>query len=297
MAYFGGENTYVSWSRLDRHSLIILSLLLLCIVALSVVLIMRPAGSGSSTSSAISAVVENKSFSEAGATREVFVAAQTIQPGRKLSESLFDRKSIAVSDIKDIEDRIISDPTEFVGGYSTSVIVANTPLVRDSVTRMAPTNVITAKIPEGFRAVSIPVDAESAVEGWARPGAKVDVVWTTDNRGKQIVTTIVENAEVLSAEQSTESSSGPVGKDMPKHITLLVSAKDAQKIQLAKSAGTLSLNLRGDSDSRQTGSDTISLDGLIKNRDLRALAEDQGEVKVDGKKFTLRAGELVRKTD
>lgn len=115
------------------------------------------------------------------------------------------------------------------------------------VSSVRPITVITSTIPEGFRAVTIPVDQTTGVEGWAKPGVKVDVVLVTTTAGRSEAGTIVCNAKVVSAGGSSvtgpNETAGPVST-----VTLLVSQDDAVTIQLAQTMGKLSLSLRGDTD-------------------------------------------------
>lgn len=180
---------------------------------------------------------------------DVLVPVQNIEAGKKLELSMFRKEKrpkvgLPLSVIRDFE--------EVKGFYARSLMTSDMPIVRDLITQVRPTNEITTKIPEGYRAVTIRVNAESGVEGWARANARVDVVWTTTVNGQQTLSTIVQNARVLSAAQSLKSNvlEGDTEKGMqiPTTVTLLVSARDSQKIQLAQTSGSLSLSLRGDND-------------------------------------------------
>ena len=142
------------------------------------------------------------------------------------------------------------------------------------------------------------MDATSAVEGWARPGARVDIVWTTQNRGKQAVITIVQNAKILSAESLTQSQVEQTGKSIaiPSTVTMLVTAQDAKKIQLARTSGTLSLTLRGDNDlGKSEMGGTITFDDLLGTTE-RTVDENpniQGTIKIGGVEYKLIDGKMV----
>ncbi|NMC61904.1 MAG: Flp pilus assembly protein CpaB [SAR324 cluster bacterium] len=189
---------------------------------------------------------------------------------------------------------MIRDLSSIRNQYASTQLSADTVVLKEQLSTTSPINVITSRIPEGFRAVSIPVDAESGVEGWARPGARVDVVWSTEHRGRKLVTTIVENAEVLSAERSTETDTATqMGQPLPSHITLLVSLKDAQRIHLAKASGALSLNLRGDTDNQSGTVETISMEKLLKPIVSKDIGEIQGKVTLNGEEFVFAEGKLI----
>ncbi|MCB0352422.1 MAG: Flp pilus assembly protein CpaB [Bdellovibrionales bacterium] len=226
---------------------------------------------------------------------EVLVPVQEVQPGTALESRLFRKESrpqVGVS------NRVVRDYEEIRGHYARSLIVPGQPLHRDYITSVRPTNVITANIPEGFRAVTIRVDARTSVEGFVRPGAKVDVVWASRIRGKPAITTIVHNAKVLSAERQTQQANAgqPAGAPIPSTVSLLVSAEDAQKIQLASTTGSLSLSLRGDTDSGKIGPQKpITLDDLsgTTTNNSRPMENVEGTVTIGGEKWLLVNGKLV----
>lgn len=191
---------------------------------------------------------------------DVLVPISSIEAGKALDATMFKREArpklgLSPSVIKDFE--------EIKGFYSRSVIPQDAPLHKDLITSVRPINQITAKIPEGYRAVTIRVDATSSVEGWARAGASVDVSWSTSAGGKPSVNTIVQNAKIISAERETQNGQNATGA-VPSTITLVVTANDAQKITLAQSTGTLSLTLRGDNDPGNSTSTTrVSIEDLL----------------------------------
>lgn len=196
--------------------------------------------------------------------QEVLIPNQTIEAGQKLEPGMFRKESkskagLPISTIRDLE--------EIKGFYSRSVLSADMPFVRDVITNVQPTNQVTSKIPEGYRAVTIPVDAKTGVEGWSRAGARVDISWVTVVNGKEVLATIVQNAEVLSAGQSLQGSlkAAEGSMNIPGTVTLLVTSRDAQKIQLASTRGVLSLSLRGDSDPGKGGSGggSITIDDIL----------------------------------
>jgi pilus assembly protein CpaB len=197
--------------------------------------------SGSSKATTTTVVVEKEAEIKMA---DVLVPIEAIEAGQALEPVMFRKESRPQVGLS---SRVVKDFEEIKGHYSRSLIVAEQPLHRDYITNIRPTNALTVKIPEGYRAVTISVDAKSSVEGWARPGARVDVIWASRIRDQPAVTEIVQNAQVLSAERQTDTNTKSGGL-VPSTVTLLVTAKDAAKIQLAQTTGSLSLNLRGDTD-------------------------------------------------
>ncbi|MCB0310477.1 MAG: hypothetical protein KDD42_04545, partial [Bdellovibrionales bacterium] len=114
--------------------------------------------------------------------------------------------------------------------------------------------------------------------------------WSSKIKGRPGVKVIVQNAKVLSAERQTAEQVKP-GAPIPSTVTLLVVAKDAAKIQLASTTGSLSLSLRGDTDNIGTAVDEITINDLLDategdDPDSRKT----GTVLIDGKKFIVVPG-------
>jgi Flp pilus assembly protein CpaB len=117
-------------------------------------------------------------------------------------------------------------------------------------------NAVVDRIPSGMRAITIRVDAESAVEGWARPGDFVDIILLRNGEKADVgieAKVIAENVRILSAGRSAE----PLGSQVsaaraPATVTILVDQQDALKVKASSSIGKLTLALRGIGDSNPT---------------------------------------------
>ena len=122
---------------------------------------------------------------------------------------------------------------------------------------------LTTRIPDGLRAISIPVTAVRGVGGFVLPGDKVDVLHTTSvgRRDEQPVTrTLLQDVIVLGVDQlSSENEEEPVVVNV---ITLLSTLEQAKKLTLAQQAGTLTLALRNGTDKIDDQSNTIALNNL-----------------------------------
>jgi len=229
---------------------------------------------------------------------DVLVPVQNIEPGQALEPVMFRREQ---RPSVGLPTRVVKDFEEIKGQYSRSLVVADQPLHRDYITAVRPTNALTVKIPDGYRAVSISVDVRSSVEGWARAGAKVDVVWASRVRGQAAVTVIVQNAQIISAERQT-AEAAQQGAGVPNTITLLVTASDAAKIQLAQTTGSLSLSLRGDQDPGKADSNpsiTTTLEDLYPRSAQEAPAAPTGprirmrNAKGESEEYIFQNGQLV----
>lgn len=192
---------------------------------------------------------------------DVLVPVRPIEAGAEFMPDMF---RVEQKPRVSLPSGTISRFEQVQGQFARDLIMTDRPMSDQLVMSVRPITAISKKIPEGFRAVTIPVDQTTGVEGWAKPGVKVDVAWTSNKSGESLVTTIVYNAEVLSAGGNAASNPNePAGKVST--VTLLVSDADAAKIHLAQTAGQLSLSLRGDTDSsgpRGPGG-VLTLDDLL----------------------------------
>ena len=298
MGYFGGTRQDQGvWGPELKARIKRLSLFAIFLGAFTILLVALMDGEGGSFSLLPEGLFHRRSVTIQSQSKspivkaEVLVATEPVTQGTRLRSNMF---KLDVRPITGIEDQVLKDLSAVRNQYAVAPISVDSIVLKEQIGKNSPTNIITSRIPDGFRAVSIPVDAESGVEGWARPGARVDVVWSTQHRGKQLVSTIVENAEVLSAERSTENdTAAAAGAALPTHITLLVTIKDAQRIQLAKTSGALSLNLRGDSDDSGGNAETISIDKLLRPIVAENIGEAQGKVVMGGKEYVLTDGRLI----
>jgi pilus assembly protein CpaB len=109
---------------------------------------------------------------------------------------------------------------------------------------------MTARIPEGMRAISLRSDEIVGVAGFLQPGTHVDVLVTlhsTGPNGDSATSTVLQDVEVLAAGQKMQPD--PEGKPTTATVvTLLVKPEDAEKVVLASSLGTVHFVLRNGSD-------------------------------------------------
>lgn len=117
-------------------------------------------------------------------------------------------------------------------------------------------NEVVDRIPAEMRAITVRVDAESAVEGWARPGDFVDVILLRNSSERDVgieAKVIAENVKILSAGRSTEPLGGKDSSARaPATVTILVDQQNALKVKAASNIGKLTFALRGAGDTTPT---------------------------------------------
>ncbi len=265
--------------------LLLSGLLLLCVLTLvgyAFIVVDRPQTVNTPSSASI-----------ASELIDVLVPIEKIEVGTALEPSMFRKESrlatsLAPNTLKSFED--------IRAGYAASYMPAGQPIVSEYVTLKQPVNQIQANIPDGYRAVALSVDNTTSVEGWARPGAKVDVMLAAAVNGQAALSVIIQNAKVLSAGRSTGNQ--PSGEKNPaaSTVTIMVTIDEAAKLQLASSSGVLSLALRGDEDTIESEANTtVLVDSLLAVEGPKGPAPitSEGRVVVEGKVFLIINGKLV----
>lgn len=217
--------------------------------------------------------------SESHTTRQlvsVLVPQDRIEVGARLERSQFRVESRARNELA---GDAVEDASELDGKYARTTILPFQVLTRDQITLSRPANSVAANIPEGYRAVTIKVDATTGVEGWAQAGANVDVAWVSQMGDERTITVIAQNAKVLSAERSTQPVDPNVAPatPVPSTVTLLVDMRSAQRIGLASTAGSLILLLRGLNDGQveDAARDSIRVKDLAS---VPAAAQSKGNI-------------------
>jgi pilus assembly protein CpaB len=124
---------------------------------------------------------------------------------------------------------------------------------------------LSAVIAEGKRAMTVRVNDVVGVAGFALPGNYVDVMVNAQQdknkgeEGKQISKTVLEHVLVLAVAQ--EAGRDDTKPRVVSAVTLELTLEDSEKLDLARSVGTLSLVLRN-----QVDKNTVSTAGITKNQ-------------------------------
>lgn len=228
------------------------------------------------------------------ARADILVANKRIEQGERLEEHMFafvemDENKVPIAALRR------KDLPSVVGKFASRLIDPNVPVLVDALSEVKPFNPL--NIPAGYRAVTITVDARTGVEGFAKPNTRVDVLWTFTQDGRQKVASIVRFTKILSVGgvTGTEANKANINGNQTT-VTLLVSEKDAKKIELARTLGSLSLSLVGEQEqgAKDSDPDAISIQDLIG----RPANEDAApeEVASDGVMYTAdpRSGKQMR---
>lgn len=184
---------------------------------------------------------------KAAMNRRYVAASQPLEAGEMLKPASLDMVEwpssmpIAGGYVKpeDINGRIVLYP-----------LAQNEPILERDLAAAGSGAGLSAKIPEGMRAISLKSDEVVGVAGFLLPGTHVDVLETNranNSSAHPDTSTVLQDVEVLAAGQKIEPD--PEGKPSSVNVvTLLLKPEDAERVVLASSEGSIHFVLRNGAD-------------------------------------------------
>jgi pilus assembly protein CpaB len=183
-------------------------------------------------------------------TTPVIAAARDLPAGTRIRKG--DVKRINVSE-KDVPRLAVTDDAALLDRAVIHPIFASEVVTTAKLTNLHGAEGLAATIEAGKRAISVPITDTTSAGGLIAPRSKVDVLFTrTGSMREALTTTIVQNVTVIAVGRQTEAGQQvdpKVVQPMTRAATLLVTPEEANKIELAKNQGKLSLVLRNPLDS------------------------------------------------
>ncbi len=177
---------------------------------------------------------------------EIPVPARAVARGERLNAIQF--LSVRWPKSK-LPGNFLRTPDALRNAYAATPLPAHLPVPLAALSEVAlDLNAVAEAIPPSMRAITVKVDAESAVEGWARSGNFVDVILVRKSDGGLESLVIAENVKILSAGASSQPSGGETAAKTPNTVTLLVTQEDALRVKTAGNIGRLTFALRGAGD-------------------------------------------------
>jgi pilus assembly protein CpaB len=212
------------------------------------------------------------------ATQKVVIATVDLELGNKLNPQMLSvidwpQGSAPLgtfSDLKEVQDRVLK----------TSVQRGEA-ILNNKLAPVGSGGGLSAVITSGKRAMTVRVNDVVGVAGFALPGNYVDILVNAQqdtgkgNDARQITKTVLENVLVLAVAQ--EAGRDDTKPKVVNAVTLELSPADAEKIDLARNVGTLSLVLRNQIDKLSVATTGVTksqllLDEVVKETPTPALA-------------------------
>jgi pilus assembly protein CpaB len=184
---------------------------------------------------------------------KVAVAARDLALGALIRQS--DLKLVNYPQ-KDVPKGAIFDAKNAINRVLLYPMSMNEPLVQAKLSDATTAEGIPSTIEPGYRAVSVQITDVSGVAGLVQPNSRVDVLFTRlGTLAEATTTTILQNVKVLAAGRIVQPGQtvDPRAPKVPV-VTLLLTPDDAQKLELAKNQGKISLSLRNPLDASRAAS-------------------------------------------
>ncbi len=128
------------------------------------------------------------------------------------------------------------------------------------------TPTFSGNVPEGMRALTVPVDKVSAISGFLQPKDKIDLLLTYRPRKEEVTIPLLQNVVVLATGTKTvlDKKMGAGSKPTTYNtVTLQVAPRDAKKIILAQETGKLTAVLRHPDDEGNLSKDPMTVAKLV----------------------------------
>ncbi len=171
----------------------------------------------------------------------------------------------------------ITSTEDAVGCTVTIPLLKGEPLLDQKIAKAGFGRGVAPLVANGMRAFTVQTPTlTSGVGGLVLPGNKVDVLWTAttnknrsdnDETGGGATVTLLQNIEILAADQQIGEEDAPVGKQVAankelRSVTLQVTETDAKKLSLAQQKGTINLALRNGGDAESVNSPIVTLNDI-----------------------------------
>lgn len=189
---------------------------------------------------------------------QVVAAARDLPVGSRIGKD--DVKMVTMLDKEKPRTAMLA-PSEAIGRAVVYPVNANEPVTSSRLTAATSAEGAAAIIEPGKRAASIPFTDASGAAGLIQPKSRVDVLFTrTGNAFEAMTVTVLEDIEVLSIGRVTQVDSPPAGttakagapavgnQNQNRTATVVVTPEQAQRLELAKNQGRISLVLRNPMD-------------------------------------------------
>lgn len=195
---------------------------------------------------------------------EIVIANQDIPANTVISASMLSMKKIPFQYAHSQE---ITDNSEVIGKILLVPLNAGESIMKNQVISQSDKKKgLAYVIPEGKRALTIPVDEVSGVAGLIKPGDKVDVISTItigDNQPKTYTLMVLQNIEVLATGKQIEESAENVTAEV-NTVTLAVTLAEAKPLMMANQKGVIRLMLRSPIDDSQGYTEPFTMEDFLR---------------------------------
>ncbi len=221
---------------------------------------------------AVNKYIKNRTTAAPAPKASILVAKMEIKEGSEIGEEMLDSAEIPFETLSNMHialpakgdpsyQKAFSDVLEKIAKRKVKrLVAANTPLFWIDV-ETEPKAPFADLIPDGNRAVTMPVDSVSSVCGFIKPGSKIDVVLTASeeklglvtgqaakaNGGQVVSSVILQNVTVIATDRDYDLQSDSSGYGT---MTLSLPTKAAIMLVQARTMGQITYLLRNVRDTK-----------------------------------------------
>jgi pilus assembly protein CpaB len=214
-----------------------------------------------------------------GSANKLVVAGSDIDLGSRLTPAMLKAVEWPAGSMP---KGAFANPADLDSRVLRASVLSGEPILESKLAPVGSKGGLSAVVAEGKRAMTVRVNDVIGVAGFALPGNYVDIIVNTQeegpkggaNKDQTISKIVLEHILVLAVAQE-------VGRDETKPkvvsaVTVEVTPEQAEKLDLARSVGTLSLMLRNQVDLKMAGTDGATKTKLL-NAPLEPLVTAQAE--------------------
>jgi len=192
-----------------------------------------------------------------GSANKLVVAVSDIDLGSRLTPAMLKAVEWPANSMP---KGAFANPADLDSRVLRASVLSGEPVLESKLAPVGSKGGLSAVVAEGKRAMTVRVNDVIGVAGFALPGNYVDIIINTQeentktgNKDQQISKIVLEHILVLAVAQE-------VGRDETKPkvvsaVTVEVTPDQAEKLDLARSVGTLSLMLRNQVDLKMAGTE------------------------------------------
>jgi pilus assembly protein CpaB len=227
-------------------------------------------------------------------TTKIVVASKDVDPGAVLGP---DNLQAIAWPSGAVPAGALKDINKTQGRVAATLIFTGEPILEAKLAREGASGGLSSVLSQGKRAITIQANEIVGVAGYIRPGSRVDImVNTRDGKDAALSKIVLENILVLATAQDDKRD-----QTKPKvvsAITLEVDPHQAEKIDVARSIGTLSMVLRNSLDNAAVQTVGATRDDLMASAAFSAASAPQalpGAAKPVAAKAAISKGKPVAK--
>jgi len=198
-----------------------------------------------------------RAVAEEGPLKEVVVAATDIPANTRITPEMLSVKTMP-ADL--VNAQAVTAAENAAGSIAKADIVKGEQVLAARIVSAETPATLSYKVPDGMRAISIPVSEVSGVAGFVSAGDKVDILVTyadEEINSKTITYTVFQDISVL----ATGASAAPKEDATPEvvgTVTLAVTPAQAEVLAYATLKGNFHLTLRSPADENKVKLDNYS---------------------------------------